>query len=252
MTDSISRAKAVAIHLCASAVIAAIVAWAMLRAWYPSPYFEALDGRRLFALIAGINVVFGPLFTLIIFDVKKKAHLLKFDLAAIVVLQSAALVYGVHVAYQARPAYLLFVKDRFELVTANQLEPEQLALATRPEFRTVPFVGPQTAAADLPTDAKELESLRMIAVSTGVDVQLFPKYFVPYAERGKQVLSEARSLERFETELPKSRTTIENTLTAAGLKSAEVRFLPLYIKRRDLAVIVGSDTANVIAVVLIN
>jgi hypothetical protein len=252
MINSISRGRAAAIHLCASTVLAIIVVWTMLRLWYPGPYLEALDGKRLFALIAGINIVLGPLITFAVFDAKKKAHLLKFDLAAIAVLQLAALAYGVHIAYQARPAYLLFVKDRFEIVTANQLEPEQLAAATRAEFKTVPFSGPQTAAADLPTDARELDTLRMIAVATGVDVQLFPKYFVPYAERARLVLSEARSLERFEAELPQSRTAIEKVLTDASLKPSGVRILPLYIKRRDLAVIVDADSANVIAVVLIH
>src|SRR5476649_2308069 len=160
---AISRWKASAIHLSASAVIAAAVIWAMLWIWYPSPFFEALGGMRLIALIVGVDVVLGPLITLIVFDINKKS--LKFDLATIVILQLAALFYGVHIAFQARPVYLLFVKDRFEIVAANQLEPEQLAKATRPEFKTVPFSGPWTAAADLPTDPKELSLLQMLAVS---------------------------------------------------------------------------------------
>jgi hypothetical protein len=252
MINSISRWRAAAIHLCASAAIAAIVVWTMLYIWYPPPFFEALGGRRLIALIVGVHVVLGPLITLIVFDTRKKIKLLKFDLAAIVILQLAALAYGVHIAFQARPAYLLFVKDRFEIVTANQLEPEQLAKVTRPEFKTVPFSGPWPAAADLPTDPKELELLQNVAVATGVDVQLFPQYFVPYIEREKLVLSKGKSLELFAAELPQSKPAIEKALTAAGRKPAEVLILPLYIKARDLAVIVGADVANVIAVVMID
>jgi len=252
MNDSIFRWRAAAIHLCASAATAAVVVWTVLRIWYPSPYFEALDGRRLIALIVGVHVILGPLATLIVFDAKKKKSLLKFDLAAIVVLQFAALAYGVDIAYQARPAYLLFVKDRFEIVTANQLEPEQLAKASRPEFATVPFSGPITAAADLPTDPAELDLLQRVAISTGADVQLFPQYFVPYIEREKLVLSKGKSLELFAAELPQSKPAIEKALTAAGRKPAEVLILPLYIKARDLAVIVGADVANVIAVVMID
>lgn len=251
MNDSKFRWQAAAIHLCASAVTAAVAVWIALRIWYPSPYFEALDGRRLIALIVGIHVILGPLITLIVFDAKKKKSLLKLDLAAIVVLQLAALAYGVHIAYQARPAYLLFVKDRFEIVTANQLEPEQLAKASRPEFGTVPFSGPITAAADLPTDAKELEFLQKIAIGTGADVQLFPQYFVPYPERRELVLSKAKSLELFALELPLSKLVIERALAAAGRKPAEVLILPLYINKRDLAVIVGAADAAVIAVVMI-
>jgi hypothetical protein len=250
MIESISRWRAAVIHLCASAAIAAVVVWVMLRVWYPGPFFEALGGRRLIELIVGVDVVLGPLITLIVFDVKKKS--LKFDLAAVVVLQLAALAYGVHVAFQARPAYLLFVKDRFEIVTANQLEPEQLAKVTRPAFKSVPFSGPVMAAADLPTDPKELELLQMLAVSTGFDVQLFPQYFVAYVERSKLVLEKGKSLENFAAESPQSRLAIEKALTQAGRKPAEVLILPLYIKKRDLAVIVDAGAAEVIAVVMID
>ena len=250
MINSISRRRAAAIHLCASAAIAAVIVWIMLRIWYPSPFFEALGGRRLIELIVGVDVVLGPLITLIVFDARKKN--LKFDLAAIVVLQLAALAYGVYIAFQARPAYLLFVKDRFEIVTANQLEPEQLAKVTRTEFKTVPFSGPRMAAADLPTDPKELELLTGLAISMGADLQLFPQYFVPYLERTKLVLSTGKSLEIFAAELPQSGPVIEKAVTEAGRKPAEVLILPLYIKQHNLAVIVGADAANVIDVVMID
>lgn len=247
---TMSRWKASAVHLSASAVIAAAVVWTMLEIWYPSPFFEALGGTRLIALIVGVDVVLGPLFTLIVFDVKKKS--LRFDLAVIVVLQLAALTYGVYVAFQARPVYLLFVKDRFELVVANQLEPEQLAKATRPEFKTVPFSGPWTAAADLPTDPKELLMLQMLAISAQADVQLFPQYFVPYFERNKLVLNKGRTLAVFALEMPQSKPVIEKALAAAGKKPGDVLVLPLYIKEHNLAVIVGADVANVIDVVMVN
>ena len=144
------------------------------------------------------------------------------------------------------------MKDRFEIVTANQLEPEQLAKATRPEFRSVPFSGPWTAAADLPTDPKELALLQMLAISARADVLLFPQYFVPYFDRRALVISNGKSLERFAAELPQSRPVIEKALADAGRKPAEVLILPLYIKDRNLAVIVGADVANVIDVVMID
>ncbi len=246
---SMTRWKAAAIHLSASAAIAAMVVSAMLWIWYPSPFFEALGGARLIALIVGVDVVLGPLITLIVFDTRKRN--LKFDLATIVVLQLAALAYGVHIAFQARPVYLLFVKDRFEIVTANQLEPEQLAKVTRPEFKSVPFSGPWTAAADLPTDPKALQLLQILAVNARIDVQFFPQYFVPYFERNQLILSKGRTLARFTAELPESKLVMERALVAAGKSPDQVLLLPLYVKGRSLAVIVGADVANVIDVVLI-
>ena len=224
--------------------------WAMLHLWYQSPYFEVLGGRRLIELIVGVDVVMGPLITLIVFDVRKKS--LKLDLLVVVFLQIAALTYGVYIAFQARPAFLLFVKDRFEIVTANQLEPELLAKANRPEFKAPPLSGPITAAVDLPSDPKELETLIFLAIQTGADVQLFPQYYVPYQDRISLVRSKGMSLAAFAAESPLSRQVIDKALAVAGRTPADVLLLPLYVKQHNLAVIVGAESANVIDVVMID
>jgi hypothetical protein len=61
----------------------------MLAVWYPQHYFAAMGGTTLILLLIGVDVVIGPLITLIVFDPKKKS--LRFDLAVIAVLQLGAL-----------------------------------------------------------------------------------------------------------------------------------------------------------------
>ena len=55
--------------------------------------------------------------------------------------QLAALVYGMSIVYLARPAFIVFVKDRFEVITAIELSAENLAEAKYPEFRGIPVTG---------------------------------------------------------------------------------------------------------------
>ena len=88
-----SRWKAAGIHLLISIFIAVLVVAAMLLIWYPSPYFQAMGGAGLLMLVVGVDVVLGPLITLIIFNTKKKS--LKFDLTCVAVVQMVALAYGV-------------------------------------------------------------------------------------------------------------------------------------------------------------
>src|SRR5436190_21384151 len=88
---SINRWKASAIHLAISAAIGISVVVLMLALWYPQHYFAAMGGGTLIMLLIGVDVVIGPLITLIVFDPKKKN--LRFDLAVIALLQLAALVY---------------------------------------------------------------------------------------------------------------------------------------------------------------
>src|SRR5215813_13196588 len=136
---SLNRWKAAALHLVISAVIAIVVIAVMLALWYPQPYFDAMGGMGLLKLLVGVDVAIGPLLTLIIFDTRKKS--LRFDLSVIAFLQIAALVYGVYIMFEARPVYTVFVKDRFEVVPADQLDAADLADAPA-EYRTLSLTGP--------------------------------------------------------------------------------------------------------------
>jgi hypothetical protein len=66
------------------------------------------------------------------------------------------------------------------------------------------------------------------------------------------VLSKGKTPERFAEESPQSRPLVDTALARVGRKSADVLILPLYIKQRNLAVIVGAESAKVIEVVLID
>src|SRR4051812_10341267 len=109
-----TRWQAAPVHLLMSAVIAALVFSTMLLLWYPQPYFTAAGGLTLLLLLVGVDVFIGPMLTVVVFDPQKKR--LKLDLIIIVVLQLAALVYGAWVMFSARPVYVAFAGDRFELV----------------------------------------------------------------------------------------------------------------------------------------
>src|SRR4029453_13346794 len=116
----------------------------------------AIGGDTLIILLIGVDVVIGPLITLIIFDPKKKN--LRFDLAVIALLQLSALVYGCSVMFKARPVFNVFVVDRFEVVAANGVDEESLEKAQAP-FRTLSLTGPKIAAARAPADPKRMSDI---------------------------------------------------------------------------------------------
>src|SRR5690348_2121328 len=113
---AISRWRAAAIHLGLSALVATLVLFAIRFMWYPGALFGAAGGLKLFLLIAAVDVAIGPLCTLVVFRQGKKG--LAFDLATIAILQVVALSYGSWVLFDSRPAWIVFVVDRFELVRA--------------------------------------------------------------------------------------------------------------------------------------
>src|SRR4029434_8112727 len=129
--QSLTRWKAFGLHLAISALIAGIVITLVVVLWYPSPYFLAMGGEVLLRLLIGVDVVIGPLITLIIFDPRKPR--LKYDLATIAALQVAALAYGSYVMFDARRVYTVFLGGHFTTVAANSIDDASLRRA-KPEF----------------------------------------------------------------------------------------------------------------------
>lgn len=236
-----NRWQAAGTHLLICAGIASVSLSVILGVWYPGALFEAAGGLGLLYLLVSVDVCVGPLLTLLVFKSGKPG--MKLDLAVIGAMQLAALVYGFSVVAQARPAFVVFVLDRFEMVAAVELAPEELAAAKRPEFRSAPWTGPKLVAADMPTDDAERQKLVSLAIA-GLDLQNFPRYYVPYEERTKEVLAKAMTIARLRATEPANTPAVEAWLASSGTKEDEVRALLLRTRFAWLVVLVDPRTAQ--------
>jgi hypothetical protein len=226
--------------------IAAAVVTLMLTLWYPRPLFEAAGGNDLLFILVSVDVTIGPLCTLVVFKAGKPG--LKLDLAVIALLQVSALIYGGSVVFAARPAFVVFVKDRFEVVSAAELEPEDLAQAKFPQFRQAPVNGPKLAAADMPTDPDERRKVIEAALA-GRDLQQFPRLWVPYEERRAEVLAQAKPLERMRSD-DDVRDAIDEYIAREGAGAKSLPALLLRTRFAWLIVIVDPKTAEPIKMLL--
>ena len=242
-----SRWQAAGTHLLICVVIAAAVITVMLGVWYPGPLFEAAGGTGMLYILVCVDVILGPLLTLIVFKSGKRG--MKFDLTVIGLVQIAALAYGVHIVFLARPAFIVFVKDRFELVIAAEQDPAELALAKYAEFRDPGWSGPKLAVADMPTDPQERAKL-IGAAMAGLDLQNFPRYYVPYAERTKEVLAKADTIARLRVAEPLSAKAVDKYLAASGTREDEVRALMLRTRFAWVVVLLEPKTAQPVKMVV--
>jgi hypothetical protein len=245
--QAFSRWQAAGAHLLICIAIAAGVVTLMLAVWYPRPLFEAAGGNNLLFIVVGVDVVLGPLLTLIVFRSGKPG--MNFDLAVIGMVQLAALAYGGYVVAFARPAFIVFVKDRFELATAAELDPVELAAAKYPEFRAPPWGGPLLAAADMPTDPAERKKL-IDAAMAGMDLHQFPRYYVPYTQRTKEVLASAQPIARLRATEPDTAKAVDEWLASSGTKEEAVRALLLRTRFAWIAVLVDPKTAQPVKMIL--
>ena len=127
----ISRSQAFMTHLGVSSIIFIILSYLIVFHWYPDFYYSLDGGQRAIATIFFVDVVLGPGLTLLVFKPGKKS--LKFDMSVIVVVQLAALTWGIYNVYTERSATTVFYQGKFTCISQpDASEIDLAAIATGP------------------------------------------------------------------------------------------------------------------------
>lgn len=179
-----SRYKAFALHLCLSILIVGSFLAAVLLIWYPPELLAFTFPMRLVVTLAAVDVVAGPLLTLLVFRVGKPG--LRFDLTCIALVQAAFLVYGMHTAWTTRPVWLVASAGQIDVVFANEVSDRELERSALPEFSRLPLGPAKLVGARLPEDPEEREDILMRALA-GQDISRLPKYFLPYDQEAPRL-----------------------------------------------------------------
>jgi hypothetical protein len=241
-----TRVNAALTHLLISVILASIVIGLLLFGWYRLPYFWAVGGPMLLALIVGVDVVLGPLMTLIIFNPAKSRLALTLDLSLIALVQAAALGYGLYTGYTSRLVYGVFVENEFRLVKATEIEPQYLAKARLPEFRELPLFGPKLIGVEMPVDPK-LRSDMSFYSALGV-VQGMPEYFAPLNRSHDRIAKAAIPRDRLEKRNTKLLAMIAALLKSTGLDWSNIAVVPFNVKTRVYSAVIDLGNTTVIKV----
>ena len=233
-----SRGRAFLTHLAASAAIVGSACAIIFLVWYPHPYFLAAGAWTVLRVLIGVDLGLGPLLTLVVFKPGKRG--LKFDLAAIALVQLVALVYGVASIYEARPYFTVFAIDRFYVLARDDVDPAELARRAREQpIGEKPARGPLLVAAARPKDRAGMQRLLDETVFRGLpDIERRPEYWRPYAEEAPSVASHARPLATLRAARPESAAQVAALPMRLGLPEERLGFLPLIARNRDLSFIV--------------
>jgi hypothetical protein len=112
-----SRYLASFYHFLISLAVFGVLAYLILVEWYPGILYTTDGGWEGMRIIIGVDLVLGPLLTLIVFKSGKPG--LKFDLAVIGLLQSSCLLAGTYVVYDERPLALVYYDKHFYTVSSD-------------------------------------------------------------------------------------------------------------------------------------
>jgi hypothetical protein len=219
----LSRWQAAGLHLLASSTVAALAGLLLFGVWYPSPYTQAAGADRLIMLLIGIDLVLGPLLTLIVYKHGKKG--MAFDIAFIASVQLAALVYGMLVISESRPVFVVVAKDMTYLTMASSLSDEDLAAAVEPRLRQRSWTGPVQVAAPPPETAEMRQELLDSGLG-GKDIDRLPKYFRPMDTAGLSLIEASTPLQRL-ADVDAAREAVQTFVAGAGIPIEQLRFQPL-------------------------
>ena len=114
-----NRWQAFAVHLLISAAIFLFLLSIIVFIWYPGVFIH-FGGYQGIVIVAGVDLVLGPLLTLVVF--KRHKPSLKLDLSVIAGLQIIALGYGVWEIYNQRPIFQVFSHNYFYVVSHDELK----------------------------------------------------------------------------------------------------------------------------------
>ncbi len=227
-----TASRAAALHLIGSVAVALLAAALVFWFWFPYPYRELAGGRELFLLIIAVDVVCGPLLTMVLYNPSKPRAELWRDLGLVVLIQLAALGYGLHVVWQARPLYLVQEVDRFKVLSMPDLDMAEVQKLPAP-LQASGFKGPITVAIRAPKDAEEQQEVLMESVQGGRDYAERPEFYLPYeGAAALKALQRAKPLAAFLDKQPSQRSAAADLAASKGLDMAQLVYLPV-VGRQD-------------------
>lgn len=203
-----SRFGAFAVHLAISVAIFAMLAAVVLFVWYPDFFFAADGGWEGLRIIILVDLVAGPLLTLVVYKPGKPS--LRMDLTLIAIFQAVCLAAGTWVVWQERPLALVYSDGTFFSMTAGDFEDAGVDPAL---LRRLPGDWPKRVAVVLPDDPTAQSEVRLKYFQARRPLRTLVDYYQP-------LTPELLDMER-------------EAVTAAELEArdAESRHLPAWLAR---------------------
>ena len=236
------RIKAAGIHLLISAMVALFGLGLVFLVWHPTPLQKAVGVTNIFLMMLGIDVVLGPLLTLLVASSKEKKTL-KFDLSIIAVVQLTAYLYGMHSIAVSRPVYIAFDKLRFEVVQADSVvrEADKMIL---PAYQSNPLFAPQWVSVRPYKDVAEQNQRTTMEMQQGISPSMRADLYQPINEGWSGMLERKHGLE--ELKQYNSAEQVDKELAAYPQADS---FLPMKAPAVDMAVLLDSKHKQVLGIV---
>lgn len=223
------KLKAAGVHFLISLVLISLVFCLIYFIWFPKPFYVLSGGRGLVEIIFLVDLVLGPLLTLVAFNKKKSFRHNFIDISIIACIQIAALGYGVYTLFQARPMFMGYEFGRFRVVHANEPDPQEMQKFISAIPNGLPLWGIKMMGLRKPMGADE--KLRSITLALGgISEAAQANLWVPYKNVEPEVLAQAKPVQRLIDRFPGQSEKIRQLLAKHELELNNAVYVPLIVK----------------------
>jgi hypothetical protein len=242
------RFKAFAWHLLGSAGVLSLTLGLLYLGWYHWPGWYLADMPTVLAIMVGVDVVLGPLLTLIVADPAKARRVLARDVGVILLVQLVAFGYGVTTLWNGRPLYYAFSVNCLSVVQAQDIEHDS-ADATAEDSPLAPhwYSLPRWIWAPLPNNSEEANKIIQSALQGGFDVTARPAYYKPWASGAADLRSQLKRVDDIKFFGLKEQTLLKQRMTALGLAPDRADAIALTGRRRPLLVVFDPSSLRLLA-----
>lgn len=228
-------------HLLISIFIGLLLSWMIFLLWYPSPLNQATGILTIFFMLLIIDVILGPFLSWLVYKEGKKT--LIFDLIVIVLLQISALSYGIYNIIQARPVWIVYSVDRFDLIRYNEIYNKNIAQASK-EFQQPSWFKPQYVATQFASNRKQREIEMFEAIFSGLDISQRPERYVHLSKVKHQIQQRSQNLELLKQF--NDQQSVQKILAKYPQADA---FVPLKATAVDMTVLINKEKGEVVKIV---
>ena len=229
------KALASSIHFFASLLVFSIFVYVLLTQWYPEPFFNASGGWQGLKLVILVDLVLGPLLTLIVYNRKKTTITKIIDFSFIISLQLSALIWGIYTVYHQRPIAIIFWSDQFYTVPVLALSshyskhPKYLELINKKE---IPLI-----IAKKPTNRDELNEMMRIINDQGIAPHHQIDRYQPLAENFLSLNSFSININKIISSNQKVKEELTSILEKTETQLDDNFYLPLESKYQNIILV---------------
>lgn len=248
------RLKAFGLHLLCSVSFLTLVLGGLYLGWYRWPGWYLAGALSIALLLVGVDVVLGPLLTLIVASPKKPRRVLARDIGVIVAVQLIAAGYGVMTLWNGRPLYYTYSEGWLEMVQAQELDAEEVDLGRKLNPALAPhwYSLPRWIYAPLPKDKNAAEQIMSSAVFGGKDVTRMPRYYRPWPEGLPDLRKRLSPLNTTKGLYKKDRQTAALRMQALGFSPDKPEILPMLGRNKPLLALIDPATTQIAALIRVD